>query len=233
MCRNPQQITDSEGNNEYYSSTIYKLFYTDSSTGHICASAAVELSSPSCTGRICSHVFNVSSSTCPASTDIRVIGYTANLFGNRSVSGGYLPGMLSFRHLVLGSLMCCISLPNHTLAGTNNFVKIHFNSTSFALFCIFNDQYEIDKTNNNSIMRICSVEVYPITERGSCDVEEGTVRLKVTNSTTTNTVSISLKTHLMNKNYEVLCFIAFVSNITFEVAVKGKLSIRFHREGMF
>ena len=53
----------------------------------------MESDSLSCADGICTHQFNITSSSCPTSTDISVVAFARNIFGNGSLSGPYVHGI--------------------------------------------------------------------------------------------------------------------------------------------
>ena len=74
--------------------TTYIFIYSEASGYHKdCGLAVIESDSLSCIDNICTHMFDMTSSTCPTSTDISVVAFARNLFGNGSLSGPYLHGI--------------------------------------------------------------------------------------------------------------------------------------------
>ena len=67
------------------SASNYTIIYSDSTFGSICGSAMIP--SSVCVGGICSHMFNVfTSSSCPSSTGITVTVFATNVLGNGPLS---------------------------------------------------------------------------------------------------------------------------------------------------
>ena len=88
----------SEGSNVSYLPAVYSIMYShshsDSTSGDHCYSMNVESSSPLCTSGTCTHVFNISSSTCSPSVDLRLVVFARNLIGSKSLIGPQLHGKI-------------------------------------------------------------------------------------------------------------------------------------------
>ena len=90
---------------------IRDSIYSDSTSGSNCASATIPTSS--CRGRMCSHIFEVSSSFCLPSADINVTVFATNILGEGQYSIPVTTGY--FTHV--------------TLMGDNNFIIMQRPST--------------------------------------------------------------------------------------------------------
>ena len=66
------------------SATSYTITYTDTLSGDTCGRATIPASV--CLNRMCSHVFEVSSSNCRPFSDINVTVFGTNILGNGTVA---------------------------------------------------------------------------------------------------------------------------------------------------
>ena len=71
----------------------YTITYTESTYGGVCGLATVLASS--CVDGICSHTFDVSSSSCPPLSNINVTVFGRNQLGNGSISHPVTVGQLT------------------------------------------------------------------------------------------------------------------------------------------
>ena len=67
------------------SASSYTIIYTDTESGGILCDS-VKVPGFSCQGELCSHLFDVSSSSCVNSTNISVAVYATNLLGDGPAS---------------------------------------------------------------------------------------------------------------------------------------------------
>ena len=66
------------------SATSYTISYTDALSNEMCS--AVTISASFCVNRMCSHLFEVSSSNCRPFADINVTVFGTNVLGNGTVA---------------------------------------------------------------------------------------------------------------------------------------------------
>ena len=81
----------------YGSIFAYTIIYSDSTSGSSCGLATIPASS--CRGRMCSHIFEVSSSFCLPSADINVTVFATNILGEGQFSIPLTTGY--FTHVTL------------------------------------------------------------------------------------------------------------------------------------
>ena len=72
----------------------YTIIYSDSSNKKLCSMDIIEASSDSCEEDVCTHMFDVSSSSCSPSTDISVSVFATNILGDGPHSAAIQIGLM-------------------------------------------------------------------------------------------------------------------------------------------
>ena len=92
------------------STTTFTIIYNDSISDEYC-SPPIIIPASSCANGICSHVFDVlSSSDCPASTNITTTVFASNILGNGPLSNSATSGHTIYIHSSIVLCMVAINL---------------------------------------------------------------------------------------------------------------------------
>ena len=194
------------------SAVSYSIYYTDSDSGAVCASATILASS--CISGVCDHEIIVSSSPCYSSLSIQVTVAATNRFGSGLPS---VPVSIGLCH------SACMTLPTNIHSNsfiseltTNLFVHFSFDQASKTATCYF--PHHQGTSNNKS----CTIAYGPLNE--NC------MALKVSqlSMNLSNSVHIGLPINNQFQPQSEFCFTMTAGSGIFTVMVEGTFSIGMH-----
>ena len=189
------------------SATSYTVQYSDSVYGYKCGSATIPASG--CQGSICTHVFDVSSSSCPSSADVNITVSATNILGEGLSSVPMSIGIFN-----LHSILTHILINGHTVA-FNYLVSVEVDLYSSTVTCKFLNQHEVN-------MKSCIIEY------GSSKSCHNLPFSSKKNETVFSTISIDLDTHAGFFDERMYCYIITANNGTHTTKIHGQFNSGMH-----